>query len=70
MKMKHGKVFDLVLTKSGQYWIKLHARLSNCEPTARHISASDARYLLECGNSFDAACVMDFGVGVFQKGQP
>jgi len=70
MKLKHGKMFDLVLTKSGQYWIKLHARLTNCKPASRHVSYADARYLLECHDSFDAACVMDFGVGVFQRRQP
>lgn len=64
--IKTGKMFRLV-RKSGQFWIRLHAKLSNCYPTARHVSAGDARYLKECGNSFDAACVMDFGVGVFQR---
>jgi len=68
MKLKHGKTFDLVLLKkSNQYWIKLHTKLSNCHPVARRVSYRDAQYLLECGNSFDAACVMDFGVGVFQR---
>lgn len=67
MKLKHGKIFDLVLAnKSNQYWIKLHSKLPKCHPVARRVSHSDAKYLLECGNSFDAACVMDFGVGVFQ----
>lgn len=65
--IKRGQMFNLIRTRTGQHWIKLHAKLTNCRPTSRHVSANDARYLLECGKSFDAACVMDFGVGVFQK---
>ena len=64
--IKTGEMFKLIKT-GGQYWIKLHAPLKNCVPTARRVSYSDVKYLLECGQSFDAACVMDFGVGVFQR---
>jgi len=64
--VKTGECFKLIKT-GGQFWIKLTAKLKNCEPTARRVSAKDAQYLIECGKSFDAACVMDFGVGVFQR---
>jgi hypothetical protein len=34
-------------------------------PRSLRISARDAAYLRSCGDSFDAACVMDFGVGIY-----
>ena len=65
--IKTGECFRLIKAK-GRYWIKLRAHLTNCTPKAKRVSERNVRYLLECGNSFDAACVMDFGVGVFQRG--
>ncbi len=58
------------LTRTGkQFWLR--TTLRNCAPTARHVSASDARYLQSLNRkgplpTFDMSCVMDFGLAVFQ----
>lgn len=55
-----------VIEKRGRFYIECLA--DDCEPRVRRIGRKDVDYLLhECGKSFDGACVMDFGVGVFAK---
>ncbi len=63
--LRRGNHFRLTLT-SGQFWIKLLDKKSGM-PSARRVSRVDARYLIGCGKSFDDACVLDFGCGVFAR---
>lgn len=55
-----------VVEKRGRSYIRCTDR--NAIPRGRRIRRSDVNYLIrETGNNFDAACVLDFGVGVFAK---
>ena len=63
--VKNGTHYRLIKTGK-QFWIKVKNPIKSM-PVARHISAKDARYLLSCGKSFDAACVWDFGLGIWQR---
>lgn len=55
-----------VIESKGRFYVECLA--DDCEPRLRRISPKDADYLTkETGASFDAACVMDFGVGVFTR---
>jgi hypothetical protein len=60
-------------TLNGRFFVK--CKDANCTPRGRRISAKDARYLQTLKENrgkadfttFDMACVMDMGVGVFAK---
>jgi hypothetical protein len=54
-----------VIESKGRFYIECLA--DDCEPRVKRIGRKDVDYLMSCGSSFDAACVMDFGVGVFAK---
>ena len=58
-------LFETGYQSHRQYRIRCKVRKSS--PKGRRISERDKKYLLGCGDSFDAACVVDFGVGVFQQ---
>jgi len=71
--LKEGKWFRLLMRRTargrrtGEKRFYIECTCQNCLPRGRRISASDTRYLESCNHSFDFACVMDFGVGVFQQ---
>jgi hypothetical protein len=56
---------NFTLYAAGKHF-RIRCRLPFHKPHGRRISAYDANYLQHLDKSFDAACVMDFGVGVFQ----
>jgi len=66
-----GTSFRLVMRRTargrrtGERRYLVQCTANHATPRGRRVSAQDADYLQTCGQSFDAACVMDFGVGVF-----
>jgi hypothetical protein len=54
-----------IVERAGRFYIECLQR--NHVPKARRIAKKDLLYLEQCRDSFDSACVMDYGVGVFQK---
>jgi hypothetical protein len=61
--IRESRNFALTLT-NGQYWLRAKDR--DVQPRARHVSQKDAEYLND-PQHFDAAAVVDFGVGVFLR---
>ena len=52
-----------LVERAGRYWLEC---LTGDKPKARRISKRDIHYLShDVGESFDHACVLDFGLGVF-----
>ena len=66
-----GKYFRLVMRRTargrrtGERRHLVQCTANHAMPRSRRISAQDAAYLQTCGHSFDAACVMDYGVGIW-----
>ena len=66
-----GRSFRLVMRRTargrrnGERRYLVQCTANHAIPRSRRISAQDAAYLQTCGHSFDAACVMDFGVGIY-----
>jgi hypothetical protein len=64
--LRETKAFRVRMMRSGRLYIECLDPHS--EPRVRRISRRDAHYLVhELGEDFDNACIVDFGVGVFQK---
>jgi hypothetical protein len=59
-----GIHFQLKRNRAGQWWLRCLDRKSATR--GRRVSEKDAKYLHECGNEFESACVMDFGIGIYQ----
>lgn len=69
MKIKRAilkETKNFVLYTSGRQH-RLRYKKKDATPRGRQISQRDADYLLGCGRSFDAACVLEMGVAVFQR---
>ena len=66
-----GTSFRLVMRRTargrrtGERRYLVQCTANHAIPRSRRVSAQDAAYLQTCGHSFDAACVMDFGVGIY-----
>ena len=66
-----GTSFRLVMRRTargrraGERRYLVQCTADHALPRGRRVSAQDATYLQSCGPSFDAACVMDYGVGIW-----
>jgi hypothetical protein len=66
-----GTSFRLVMRRtargrrSGERRYLVQCTADHASPRGRRVSAQDVTYLLSCGQSFDAACVMDYGLGIW-----
>ena len=69
--LKTGKSFRLVMRRTargrrtGERRYLVQCTANHAMPRSLRISARDAAYLRSCGDSFDAAYVIDFGVGIY-----
>ena len=69
--LKTGNSFRLVMRRTargrrtGERRYLVQCTADHASPRGRRVSAQDVTYLLSCGQSFDAACVMDYGVGIW-----
>ena len=66
-----GTSFRLVMRRTargrrtGERRYLVQCTANHALPRSRRVSAQDVTYLLSCGQSFDAACVIDYGVGIW-----
>jgi hypothetical protein len=64
--LRQTKSFQL--RQTGLRWFLHYIGKDSATPRGRRIKREDVRYLMDLNRqSFDAACVMDFGVAVFAK---
>ena len=69
--LKEGKSFRLVMRRTargrrtGERRYLVQCTADHASPRGRRVSAQDVTYLLSCGQSFDAACVIEYGVGIW-----
>jgi hypothetical protein len=69
--LKTGKSFRLVMRRTargrrtGERRYLVQCTANHAIPRSRRVSAQDAACLQICGHSFDAACVMDYGIGIW-----
>jgi hypothetical protein len=66
--LKKGRAFRLVMrrTTTGEKQFYIQCTAANAHPTARRVRERDLTYLQPLHSDLDAACVINFGVGVFQ----
>ena len=66
-----GTSFRLVMRRTargrrtGEWRYLVQCTADHASPRGRRVSAQDVTYLLSCGQSFDAACVIDYRVGIW-----
>jgi len=69
--LKEGRAFRLVRRRTvrgrrtGEARYLVQYTGNHATPRSRRVSEADANYLRSCGHSFDAACVLDFGVAIY-----